>query len=309
MAIYNRGRKYNVPGGRAKTFIPTKRKYRKVVHQAVRQAKNKLFEKRVNSVINKNTEVKQKTYVLTKSSTPGGPYYQYIRGGGLEQAGVPGFGIPNILNLLILAPGTGSSERIGLSVNVKELRLKGMIHAQPYNAIVATPQVVPLNTNLSPFDVVMVVYKNKNDKNGAADGLKLDEELNSAVHVDSTPYNDMFPWNRGDYTIKRVKRFRFKGPPVAVAEPQTPTSAPVLANPIYGNASNPLCHRFNLTIPLKNELTWNAPYPGAGDVNKQPQNEWCAVGFYIVNLDGTTCAQTQGRAALYMNATLKYTDA
>lgn len=304
MAIYNRGRKFNVPGGRAKPrFIRPKRT---IVKKAVRTAMNKRFEKRVENIIDKQAEVKQKTYVLTKSAVPGGAYWQYIRGGGLESGTVTdnGFVVPNILNSLIIAPGTGSSDRIGLSVNVKELRLKGMIHAMPYSI---GGGGLPGNTNLSPFEVVMVVYKNKNDVTGSATKLKLDEETNSAIAINSDAYNDMYPWNRADYTIKKVLRMRFKGPPVAVEEPASSGNYPVFANPIYGDASNKLCHRFNISVPIKKELTWNSPWANAA--NKLPQNEWLSVGFYLVNLDGTTPPNTQARATIYLNATLRYTDA
>lgn len=292
MGIYSRRKAFNTPGSRPK---PRRFNRKKAIRTAVRRAKNATFEKRVENIISKQNEVKQKTYVLTKSAVPGGAYYQYIRGGGL----IPGITadnglcIRNILNKNVLAQGVESSQRIGLSVNVKSLTIQGIIHSQAFDSTV--------NHNPNPFEVVMVIYKAKNDPTGDPNKIKLDEETNSGVPITSSPYNDMYTWNRADYVIKKTRRFRFQAMPFIQQTSETATTGSVAMNPISGSANNKMAQRFNISIPIKNELTYNR-------ANNVPQNEWVSVGFYVVNLDGTLPPSSQIRATVYMTSKLKYTD-
>ena len=294
MGIYNRGRKFNTPGTRRKPSWRFKPK-RTIAKKAVRSALNKNFNKRVKNVIANQLEVKQKTYVLTKSSVPGGAYYQYIRGGGLIPGVTAdnGLCIRNILSKNVLAQGVESSQRIGLAVNVKSLTIQGIIHSQAFDSTV--------NHNPNPFEVIMVIYKAKNDPTGDPNKIKLDEETNSAVAITSSPYNDMYTWNRADYVIKKVRRFRFQPMPFVQQTTETATTGSVAMNPISGSAMNKMAQRFNISIPIKKELTYNR-------ANNVPQNEWVSVGFYVVNLDGTLPPSSQIRATVYMTSKLKYTD-
>lgn len=291
MAIYTKGRAFNVPGRN-----PRRRKIapKKVVKQAVVRANKRVFEKKVLNVMDKQMEVKQLNVILTEN--PAGVYNQSIKGGGLADTGA-GFNISNLLQKIPIDRGTSSTERIGLSISPKELRLKGYIFASAYNA--------ETNNNPNPFEVVMVAYKRKISATPNPSNLKLNVGDNAPTSITSTIWNDMFDWNRGEFVIKKVRRFKFKAATEIqnLTKPQTETAITnsIVINPQTGDSRLPMVQRFSFAIPIKKELSYDSN-------STIPQNDWCAIGFYIINSDGTTCPASHTRAQIYMTGSLKYTD-
>lgn len=299
MAIYARGRAYNVPGRNPRRKFVPKRKT--VVRKAVRTANKKVFEKKVLNVMDKQAEVKQRTIILTEQ--PAGVYNQSIKGGGLTEttAATPaGWMITNLLQKIPIQKGTASTQRIGLAITPKELRLKGYIFASQYNSTT--------NNNPNPFEVVMVLFKRKNSVTMNTSQLKLNANDSAATGVTSSPWNDMYEWNRSEFVIKKVRRFKFKAATevqnLTRAQTETTVTNSVVINPQTGDARLPMIQRFNIVVPIKKELTYDVTTPETNT----PVNDWCSVGFYIVNSDGTTPTASETRAQIYMTGSLKYTD-
>ena len=297
MAIYTRGKSYNVPGRNPRSKVPRRSK---MVRKAVKNANKKVFETKVQNVLNKQMEVKQRTIILTENPT--GVYNQSIKGGGLSESPSTqkGWNITNLLEKIPIQKGSASTQRIGLAISPKELRLRGYIFASQYNSTT--------NNNPNPFEVVMVIYKRKNAVSGATNQLKLNANDSSATAITSTPWNDMFEWNRSEFVIKKVRRFKFKAATEIqnMTKPQTETTmtTSIVLNPQTGDARLPMIQRFNIVVPIKKELTYDVVSPETNT----PVNDWCSVGFYIVNSDGTTPTASETRAQIYMTGSLKYTD-
>ena len=186
-----------------------------------RQQGKSNFNKRVKSVLMSELETK-KISVFLGGATDTVPVN--ILASGLKDTGA-GVHIGNIWNNnnMTVAQGTKQNERVGREINNCSMWLKGCIQASFHNE--AT------NTNQFPFDVYLIVYKDKLSPNtNVPDDLKMTGS--SSTHISGTPMNFMLPFNKDRYTIYTNRRIsRFKPMPQDRAE----VVDSVLQNPTIGS--------------------------------------------------------------------------
>ncbi len=228
------------------------------------------FEKRVMNIVHKQAETKLKVINLYNN--------QGIQGSGLSSGN--GLQVANILSSMSVAQGLEQEQRQGNEISNCKLRVRGLIESLPYES--------STNPNNYNYEVHMVVFKKKDDPSNSAAFLKT-APGNVTTSCDGTLLNTMYPYNKDLYVIKKVKTFRLQAQfipaLIATAQPNT-----------Y------VFKRFYCDIPIAKKLKYN-------DSLTDPTNDWVSIGFYVVNADGSTQADTSViRAQLTMDAMLTYDD-
>lgn len=239
-----------------------------------RARKSITFEKKVKAVLNKNAETKLKVINLANDG---------ILGTGLT-IGTTGFTIPNILASVAMTQGTQQGQRIGNQVSNAFLNVKGFVKTMIYS---------PTNTSTLPFEVHILFYKLKNSSIPTSDLLKqypANVEGPITGHVETT----LYPYNTNRYTIK--KRLVFKMRPLNSG---ISASSSALLNSQQSNA--PAFRRFGCKIPISKVLK----YSDGGII---PNNDWVAMSAFVIDGSGEPLSNTDVRAVLYMDASLRWDD-
>lgn len=245
------------------------------------------------SVMMRGMEKKQRTFSLMTA--------KLLQGGGLSLTGTLqseyGAIISNLPALLTVTQGTNAQTRIGNKLNNAACVVSGFICSTAFS--------VANNPNTSPFEVVMLVYRKKDDyANNDPNELK-DSKTNTFVPISGTISNDMLPFAPG-YTIYKVRRWRLKPQPVSIVKQvddvadKTPVAE--MLNPETGSSLNPMMVRFRQRMPLPKTVVYdeNSPY---GIMNSS-----FAIGFYYLNCNGVATSYGQSRAEITMDAHLTWTD-
>jgi hypothetical protein len=239
--------------------------------------------------LNKQLETKKKTIILG-GATSVSPLN--IKAAGLADTGY-GVHIGNVwsTNNFQLDQGTGQNQHIGRTVSNCRLFLKCCIQATFHNEA----------TNISqwPFDVYIIVFKDKLAPNtNVPDALKV-EPSGVTSNITGAPLNLMLPFNKARYTIYMNKRIaRFKPMPIDRAAVLDST----LQNPTIGSTNNAAFKYFSCKLPCPKTLDFKA------SGSSQIVNGHLGVGWYIINGDGVGLGATQVRATVYPEVTLYYKD-
>lgn len=245
----------------------------------------------VKQITMKEKEVKccQATLLTNKS----------INGGGLSFSGLifnNGAGVPNVLAGLALGQGTQNNQRLGNEVSVKSLTLKGIVQQSPYNALT--------NTNRTPFDVYMIVYKRKQNSDGNPATIKEYDSNNMGPIDGSIARTVLDPFNRNGYIIKKVRKFKMQPASEIITGGSSSTPGLAILNPQIGSGTRDFFTTFSVKVPIKKILQFN-------DADTEPKNDWCTVGFYYINGNASATAGgtlTESRANITLQAQLRYTD-
>lgn len=255
-------------------------------------AKSKNFKSAVVSVMNSELETKKRSVIL---GTATDVVPANIKASGLTDA-TQGCHIGNVWGTsnLTIAQGTAQNQRVGRKIENCSLWFKGCIQATFHNE--AT------NTNQFPFDVYMVVYKDKlNSNTNVPDYLKMNDSGN-ATNITGTPLNFMLPWNKSRYVIysnKRIARFK----PMPIDRPEVIDTT--LQNPTIGSSDNVAFKYYNCKLPCPKTLEFKA---APGDTS-QVSNAHLGIGFYVINGSGAALSSTQIRATVFPSCTLYFKDA
>ena len=240
------------------------------------------FNERVRKVINGEAETKKKVVNIFNLSN--------VNGVGLTTTTTPLGGLTqaNILDTLAIAQGNEQEEREGNKIQNCMLKVRGVIQSSEYAPTGSTT----VNDSNYPFEVHMVFYKLKKLITNSYKDIKVLPN-NSTGTVDGTLINSVYPYNKDEYIIRKVRVFRLR-----------PLVAPTIANNPYINAQQsnaPAFHRFVETIDIHKELKYN-------DQETVPANDWVGVSFFVINGDGAVLEQTTARAQITMDAVLTYKD-
>lgn len=268
-----------------------KPKYKVVPTKALTSAIKKIQMK------NQETKIKQVNLIQNQGILGNGLDYDFntdsYNGGG---------GHANVLSSAArMSTGTEDFKRIGNEIQPVSMTLKGFIRCMPYDGNV--------NSNRTPFDVYMVVYKKKDEPEGSTDQLSTYHDGTKGKIDGSIITTILNPFNRDNYVIKKLLKFRMKPQPFinenAVANP--PTHMPTIENPSTSSTSTRDFFRtFKVNVPIKKTLRYNSAAESA------PVNEWFGIGFYYINGDATATtasAANQIRCQATVQTILKYKDA
>ena len=270
-----------------KNYLPRKgnSKAKPTTRKAVyRKAVKTNFNKRVLSVLNRNSETKMKVVSVCDGHS--------IYGQGLlstsqnQGSGHSGYLIPNLLDSIALNQGTEQEQRVGNKVQHAYLTISGVLKSNHYDA--------STNPYVSPFEVHMVCYKSKNDTQGNPLQLKA-KPANTVGACDGTLENTLYPYNRDKYVIHKVRVFKLRG--------YQPISAGgTLPSPLGGQSSTlPTFARFRCNVPIAKTLKYN-------DGASQANNSWATIGWYVVDCQNNTITNTHTRVELWADAKLTFKD-
>jgi len=230
----------------------------------------------INAVINRKAETKMKTIKLHTGTA--------VPGGGLGNSG-SGFGlnVNNLLSVMALDQGIEQEQRIGNKVTNAKLLIRGFAQ---------TLTVSPSNPNTCPYELHMLIYKNKID--GFNNDIQNIKQLpgNNTGNIDGSVMNTCFPYNRDSYTILGERIFRFNQIDLV--------TAPSLSNQ---ESRATYYRRFTVNIPIKSTLLFRD-----GAVNTDPTNEYVGVGFYWINGDASNAPSAESRCAITCDAQLSFKD-
>lgn len=257
-------------------------------------AKSKNFKSAVVSVMNSELETKKRSVILG-GATDTVPIN--IKASGLADSAY-GAHVGNVFgfNQLTIDQGTSQNQRIGRKIENCTLWFKGCIQATFHNE--------STNTNQFPFDVYMIVYKDKLAPNtNVPDNLKMND-AGKGVKITGTPLNFMLPWNKSRYVIysnKRIARFK----PMPIDRPEVIDTT--LQNPTIGSSDNVAFKYYNCKLPCPKTLEFKAS-DNSGASN-QVSNAHLGIGFYVINGSGAALGASQIRATIFPSATLYFKDA
>lgn len=245
---------------------------------------------------NQETKIKQVNLIQNQGILGAGLQYNFANdnydGGG---------GHPNVLaQAAKMATGTEDFKRIGNEISPMSLNLKGFIRCMPYDD--AT------NSNRTPFDVYMVVYKKKDEPEGVTGQLSKYADGTKGTINGSIVTTVLNPFNRDNYVIKKLIKFQMKPQPLINANAVTnPVTNPTIENPsTSGLSTRDYFKMFNVKVPIKKVLKYNSNAEGA------PVNDWFGIGFYYINGDATAndaSTANQIRAQVTVQTVLRYKDA
>lgn len=250
------------------------------VQRAVRKLKTQRFNRSVQRAIRPLVEKKFKVFSLFDTVA--------IPGAGLTapQQNYSGLKISNLLDHsnLNIEQGTGTSERIGNRIQNCKLRVKGYVLATDA-------------TTYEPFFVHLLVYKKKIDPSG--DNTELLCKPGQTVGPFTYQISDqLMPWNRAAYTIKRYRVLKLR-PPSAITSSE---------NSIFNPQVNaPMCRKFAMDIPISSILKYDNQNSQAGA--QTPNNDWVCFSAFVTKADGGTLAYDNSYANIYADATFSFTDA
>jgi len=241
------------------------------------------FEKKVISVIRSQAETKQKTISVFNNTN--------IYGNGLNGGNTNGGAqMNNILEGLALTNGDTQDTRNGNSISNCSLSLRGFVESNGYDTTT--------NPDIMPYECHIVFFKNKAgaDEPGATTNFQNFKSLpgNLLGPVDGSIMNSLYPYNKDLYTIKKVKVIKLKGAPYAAQNSNTQLSA-------YNDGNSVQYKRFRVNIPIKKVLKYQ-------DNATLPTNDWLSVGCFIIIGSGSIYTGTQTKAAISMDATLRFDD-
>lgn len=265
--------------------LPKKPKRSSVTRKAVKAASTKTFNTKVNKALTQLNviERKQKTIVFPTSST---------RGTGYEttDSSVPsvvrGLFVSNVFEHCQLTRGDQQDQFTGNKISNVRLRFSGVAVSNAYDST--------NNNSTAPMEVWFVFYKNKAGllAKGNPNGLK--SYPNDTKGKVKEIFTSTYPWNREEYTIKGVKKFKLRARPKEDNDDDTV---------INGQTSNaPTFHRFSYNLPVAKMLKY-------GDSDTKPSNDYLSMGIYIMDGYGVTLDPAQQRCAIYGSYTFSYTDA
>lgn len=230
---------------------------------------------------------------------------QGIQGNGLDydfasDSYLGGGGKGNVLaSAANIECGSKERDRVGNEINVVSMNLKGFIRCRPFDGTT--------NTNRTPFDVYMVIYKKKNEPEGQTDNLINYTNGTKGKITGSIITTVLSPFNRDNYVIKKVMKFPLKAQPMinnnVVTDPLT--TMPTSENGETSGSTRDYFRMFNVKVPIKKVLKYNTHNQAA------PCNDWFGVGFYYINGDATAqtaTAASQIRAEVTMHSVLKFKD-
>lgn len=273
--------------------VPVRRRRptRSITRVAVRRPSRKkttrsaTLDKRIRSITMRDMETKVKSFAIFDNLP--------ILAVGLNNAGTKGLLMKNTLGTptFTIEQGTNQQERIGNSISNCSLNLKGFIHSMPANS--------SSNVSPYPFEVHVLVYKTKQGSSGDPDTI-LQNTNNTNIAITGNASSTLLPWNRKGFTIKKHRVFRMKGNPVSAVS--TTPNVVGIENPSFNGSQASFFRRFSFDVNIANKLTFD-------DAGNSPMNDWCSIGVYVINGDGTTLLGTQQRAKITIAGTLKYKDA
>ena len=247
----------------------------------------------VKSITLKQREVKYFQADLLAGAT--------IYGGGLSTSAFvynAGAGVANVLSKGALIPlGNSAHTRVGNEIMVKSLNLKGFIAAYPFDN--------STNSRKSPFDVYMVIYKRKIDSDGDPANIKEYTNGTTGAINGSIQTTVLAPFNRRGYTIKKVRVFKFKAQPEVIVGGSSAGGIGIVNNDTGNTSTRDYFKTFSIDVPIKKVLKYR------GDNTGEPINEWCSVGFYIINGDAhasNASSVSEERASVNLQSQLKYYD-
>lgn len=199
--------------------------------------------------------------------------------------------------------GTGAEDfkRVGNDIRPVSMHLKGFLRCMPFDATT--------NSNRTPFDVYMVVYKKKDEPEGPTSQLSMYADGTKGKINGSIVTTVLNPFNRDNYVIKKLVKFQMKPQPMINANPvdNPVTAMPTIENPSTSNtATRDYFRTFNVKVPIKKVLKYNSAAEGA------PVNDWFGIGFYYINGDATATtasAANQIRCQANVQTILRYKDA
>ena len=255
------------------------KKFKIVKRPTVRKAKKNQpsFNERVRKVIRGEAETKMKIVNVFDDAT--------ITGTGLHN-GTTYLGRSqfNVLSVLGIAQGTEQEQREGNKIEDCKLTVRGFVRSRPYKA--------DGNSSVEPFEVHMIAYKLKKDIANEPRNIK-SLPGNQTGDVDGTVINSLYPYNKDQYIMRKIRTFKMRPlyAPVAGSNPEI--------NPQSSNA--PAYHRFVETIDIHKDLKFN-------DGSNDPANDWVGISFFVINGDAQTLSATEARASITMDAVLRYKD-
>ena len=230
----------------------------------------------INQVLSRKAETKIKTIKLHSGTA--------VPGGGLGNSG-SGFGlnVNNVLSSMVLDQGVEQEQRVGNKITNAKLRMRGFARTLPISAT---------NANTSPYELHMIIYKNKID--GSANDVNNIKQLpnNNTGNIDGSVMNTCFPYNKDQYTILGQRVFRLNQIDLVTA-------------PQVGNIESRSTYyrRFSVDIPIKNTLLFRD-----GAVNTDPMNDYVGVGFYWINGDASSAASAEARCEITADLQLSFKD-
>lgn len=238
------------------------------------------FATRVRNIVNGEAETKEKVVNIFNQSS--------VAGTGLVLTGTPtGLYQSNLLDTLAVAQGTEQEQRNGNKISDCRLRVRGVIQSLPWDSTT--------NSNLLPYEVHMVAYKEKKNITNTPDGFK-QLPNNITGDVDGTLINSCYPYNKDSFIFRKIKTFKLR--PIA-GEYAAATTGNQTINTQTSNA--PMFIRFHETLDIHKDLKYQ-------DASTIPSNDWIGVAFFVINGDGATMPATMSRCKITMDAVLRYKD-
>ena len=277
-----------MPYYRRKKVVATKPKRSVPTRSRRPTRKRPTFTKKVKTILNKELETKFKTVYLQGSSDTTA---LNIKSSGLL-LNTNGLKITNLFasNNLTIDQGVLQNQRVGREITNCSLYLKATIQATFHNE--------STNTGQFPFDVYMIVYRDKLQPNtNTAEKLKLGVN-GVGTHITGSAQNIQLPFNKDRYTIytnRRVARFK----PMPADRVELPTGSS-LQNPTIGSSDNIAFKNIKYKIPCPKKLQF---VQGSYDL---VTNHHVAIGFYVVDGSGVALGNSQIRATVYPQATLYF---
>lgn len=285
----------------------TRRTYGRRVYRKTTPYRKKPVKRVAYRALSLARSINSKIEVKTHQTNPFDG--KLIHGGGLSLQGnlqsEYGAILPNVVaTAASVVQGTGPGQRVGQRIAVKSLKLDMMIHARPH--VDGTPSPTnDVNPSISPFEVHMIVYRNKHDKMQGNPAEILMDLSNHPTAINGSATRNMFAWNRGLFSIYKHKVFKFKAQPTGRHEAAISGQDALVTE--TGTTNSPQAsfyQKFSCYLPVKKMLNYVHG-------STAPVNDGLSVGFYTINGNATGHPTQWGesRALIYANTTLRYTDA
>lgn len=174
-----------------------------------------------------------------------------------------------------VAQGLERCNRVGAEITKVACTLRGWVYALPFNA--------STNANQTPFDVYMVIYRNKLDPYITAypENMKLGQSNDDArpYELDGNLQNFMLPWNREKYTILRHKKIAtFRPQPYATGPGLTSSFNPQTATGAYFK-------QFSCKLPCPRKIKFQSLV--GQDASADPMLLPWSLAFYIQNANNS----------------------
>lgn len=264
---------------------PPGRKKKLVIVRTAKEKKKLAFKNRVNKALKQLNiiERKQKTITFPTATTKGTGYETTDAA---TPVVVKGIHISNVFEHCTLNRGDDQDEFTGNKISNVRLTFSGVAVSQAYDATT--------NNSTAPMEVWFIFYKNKAGvmAKGNPNGLK--SYPNNTKGKINEIFTSTYPWNREEYTIKGVKRFKLRARPKELADDDAV---------VNGQTSNaPTFRRFSYRLPVSKMLKY-------GDSDNKPSNDYLSMGIYIFDGYGEPLTSAQARVKVYGSYYFSYTDA